>query len=76
MTNLERAQEGSLPQLVTTRELADQLGVPISTVRFWRGRGEGPPGFKLGRRVVYRTNDVARWIELQRMTEWQNGRVG
>ena len=66
MAQLDQARERPLPQLLTTRELADRLGVPISTVRFWRGRGEGPPGFKLGKRVVYRTTDVARWLELQR----------
>jgi DNA-binding transcriptional MerR regulator len=66
MWKVDQARERPLPELLTTRELADSLGVPVSTVRFWRGRGEGPPGFKLGKRVVYRTTDVARWLDQQR----------
>lgn len=55
-----------MPELLSTRELADRLGIPVSTVRYWRMRREGPPGFKLGKRVVYRASDVSRWIEQQR----------
>jgi DNA-binding transcriptional MerR regulator len=64
--NIARPQP--LPELISTRELAVQLGIPVSTLRFWRKRGEGPPGFKIGKRVVYRTADVARWLEEQRRT--------
>jgi hypothetical protein len=37
----------------------------VSTVRYWRHVGFGPASFRLGRRVVYRRHEVARWLEEQ-----------
>jgi hypothetical protein len=41
------------PELLTMAEVAEALRVPVSTLRYWRSRGEGPKSFALGRRVVY-----------------------
>ena len=38
------------------------LGVPIATVYTWRHRGHGPPGFRVGRHLRFRTGDVAQWV--------------
>jgi len=35
-------------------------------VRYWRHLGIGPDGFRLGRRVVYRRDDLERWVIAQR----------
>lgn len=44
-------------------ELAPILGVSTSTLRHWRARGEGPPYFKLGDRLVrYRWSEVEEWL--------------
>ena len=51
-----------LPELVSARELAVYLGVPVSTIHYWRGKGEGPPGFMVGKRLRFRTEDVIRWL--------------
>lgn len=41
------------------------------TVRYWRHIGKGPASFKLGRKVLYATEDVEAWIRAAR--EVQNG---
>lgn len=51
--------------LLTTAEVAARTRAPESTVRYWRHLGVGPRGFKVGRRVVYREEDVAAWLDAQ-----------
>ena len=51
--------------LLLTKEVARNLRIPESTLRYWRGIGLGPKGFKLGRRVVYRAQDVREWLDEQ-----------
>jgi excisionase family DNA binding protein len=61
------AQAGtSLPDLLSISELADYLGVPVSTIHYWRGKEQGPPALKVGRRLRFRTVDVARWLSEKR----------
>ena len=43
--------------------LAEEMHVPLATLRKWRLNGQGPPGFRAGRHVLYRRVDVERWIE-------------
>ena len=52
----------TLDRLLTVEELANYLGVPIATLYQWRHRREGPPGFRVGRYIRYRRNDVEQWI--------------
>lgn len=49
-------------------EIATATGVPESTLRYWRhrDRGEGPPMFKIGRRVVAYADEVDAWLQAQR----------
>ncbi len=49
------------PELLTLAETAAVLRMPVATLRYWRHLGVGPDGFRLGRRVVYRREDVNRW---------------
>lgn len=49
--------------LLTTEEVASICRTSPSTVRYWRYTGYGPRGFRAGRRVLYRSSEVARWIE-------------
>lgn len=55
----------TVDRLMTLAELADMLGVPVNTVYQWRTRGEGPPGYRIGRHVRYRRTAVEAWLELQ-----------
>jgi excisionase family DNA binding protein len=52
----------TLDRLLTVEELADYLGVPVATIYAWRHRGEGPPGFRVGRYIRYRRSDIQQWI--------------
>ncbi|MCU1671827.1 MAG: Transcriptional regulator, MerR family [Blastococcus sp.] len=53
------------PELLTITEAADLLRAPVATLRYWRHLGTGPTSFRLGRRVLYRRDDLRSWIEDQ-----------
>ncbi|WP_409333281.1 helix-turn-helix domain-containing protein [Trujillonella humicola] len=57
--------------LLTVVEAAAILRTPASTLRYWRHMGRGPSSFRIGRRVMYRAEDLGRWIEDQRRTDHQ-----
>jgi excisionase family DNA binding protein len=46
---------------LTVKEAAERLGLSTNTLNRWRGTGEGPAFLKLGRRVLYREEDLAAW---------------
>jgi len=56
---------GSNTQLLTLTEAAARLRTPVATLRYWRHLGAGPDSFRLGRRVMYRSEDLDRWITAQ-----------
>lgn len=51
--------------LLTLEEVAEKTRLPVATLRYFRHCGTGPKSAKLGRRVVYREAEVARWIDEQ-----------
>lgn len=61
--------------LLTTAQVAELTGIPAATLRFWRFNSTGPASFRLGRRVVYRSEEVTRWLaeEEARTTKGGNG---
>lgn len=52
-------------RLLTVTELANYLGLPVTTLYQWRYRRQGPPGFRVGRHLRYRWADVEAWIQRQ-----------
>jgi excisionase family DNA binding protein len=50
-------------RLMSPVGVARFLGVPLRTLYRWRSRGDGPRGYRLGRHVRYRVDDVERWLE-------------
>ncbi len=50
------------PPWLSPQDLADELGVPVSTVYGWRHTGAGPVGHKVGRHVRFRRSDVEAWL--------------
>lgn len=50
-------------RLMTIAELAAYLQIPEQTVYRWRKRGTGPKGFRVGRPVQFRRDDVDAWFE-------------
>lgn len=51
--------------MLSVEDLAEYLGVPVSTVYVWNSKGTGPKRFRLGRHVRYRQVDVDAWIDTQ-----------
>ena len=49
-------------QLLTITEAAQLLRAPVATLRYWRHLGTGPHSFRVGRRVLYRREDLHAWI--------------
>ena len=60
-------------ELLTITEAAQLLRAPVATLRYWRHLGTGPRSFRLGRRVLYRRDDLHTWIDAQRR-QADNGR--
>jgi len=52
-----------MSELLTIEDVAERLGRPVATLRFWRHQSTGPKSFRLGGRVVYKAADVESWIE-------------
>jgi excisionase family DNA binding protein len=52
-------------RLLTIDEVAAFLDVPVATVRTWRANKTGPRGFRIGRHVRYRREDIDEWLELR-----------
>ncbi|MBE7190389.1 helix-turn-helix domain-containing protein [Jatrophihabitans endophyticus] len=54
------------PELLTITEAAHIVRAPVATLRYWRHLGTGPRSFRLGRRILYRHDDLVSWINEQR----------
>ena len=55
--------EASLAQRRRDRGL--RLNVPEATLRYWRKTGGGPKSARIGRRVMYRVEDIDAWVAAQ-----------
>jgi excisionase family DNA binding protein len=51
-----------LEGLLTMKELAAYLNVSVSTIKDWRGRGEGPPALRVGGSLRWRREDIEAWL--------------
>lgn len=65
MSAMEHSEMKPLDRLLSVQELAEYLGVPVTTIYTWRHRSQGPPGLRVGRHLRYRRRDVEAWIERQ-----------
>lgn len=50
-------------EYMTTNEVARYLRTPPATLRYWRHKGIGPKGIRVGRRVLYDLADVEAWLQ-------------
>ena len=50
------------PTALTERQVAEQLGLSVATLRSWRHRGKGPRFLRLGRCVRYLPADVDEFV--------------
>lgn len=53
-------------KLLKFDEIEAKTGIPLATLRWYRARGDGPPTFRLGRRVVAYEDEVEAWVADQR----------
>ncbi|MGV0790483.1 helix-turn-helix transcriptional regulator [Mycolicibacterium sp. XJ1819] len=60
-------------EYLDTRAVSEQTGIPAATLRYWRHADTGPASFTLGRRVVYRRDEVERWITAQEQATGRGG---
>ena len=51
------------PNLITSVEAAEYLGVQPVTVTLWRHRKIGPKYYKIGRLIRYKQEDLDQWVE-------------
>jgi excisionase family DNA binding protein len=57
-----------LEPLLSVGELADYLGVPVSTIYDWRTGGHGPVAHRFGKHIKFALTDVRAWVAAQRET--------
>lgn len=51
-----------MPDLCDTDEAAASIGVPGTTLVYWRAHKTGPRWYKIGRRVMYDRGDLAAFV--------------
>lgn len=61
-TDSPQDELAALPPLLSPRELADFLRVPVKTLYQWHYLRVGPTAFRVGRHLRYRRSSLARWL--------------
>jgi len=56
-------RDPELERLLRPDEVAAILDVPLRTIYRWRSHHEGPRGYRIGRHVRYRVDDVDKWLD-------------
>ncbi|MBV5244331.1 helix-turn-helix domain-containing protein [Mycolicibacterium sp. PAM1] len=59
--------------ILGVKAAASFLGISEGTLRYWRHTGQGPTSFKLGRRLVYRREELERWLKEQEAATSRGG---
>lgn len=54
-------------EFLTRAEAAEYVRAPVTTLAAWAYRGLGPEFFRVGRRVLYKREDLDHWLEEQRV---------
>ncbi|WP_080678462.1 helix-turn-helix domain-containing protein [Rhodococcus pyridinivorans] len=53
-------------EFLSPSAVRETLNIPESTQRYLRARGDFPPHYKVGRRILYLRADVEDWLETRR----------
>lgn len=56
-------------EMLTSREVAELLRVPLSTVYFWHKAGGGPRRIKVGKHTRYMRSDLEAWLDRHAVSE-------
>ena len=54
-----------MAEYLSTNQVSEETGIPMATLRYWRHADQGPASFSLGKKVVYRREEIDRWIDQQ-----------
>ncbi|GAA1363062.1 hypothetical protein GCM10009596_23570 [Arthrobacter rhombi] len=52
----------AMHRLMTMDEVSEETRIPVNTLRFYRHKGTGPKSAKIGGKVMYRREDLDKWI--------------
>lgn len=52
-----------MTDLLTERQAAERIAIPVSTLRYWRSTGEGPNFVKIGKYVRYDANTLTEFVQ-------------
>jgi excisionase family DNA binding protein len=59
---------------LTPKEVAEKLGIAMSTLREWRRHGKGPKSIRFGHRTVrFDPRVVQAWIDEQNVSPSEDG---
>lgn len=77
MTNPQHANDEVAGELLTPKQAAARTGYAESTLANLRSSGKGPPFFKAGggKLIRYDSQDLDRWMRLQRCTSTSEATV-
>lgn len=54
--------ENAQKKLMTAAEVSSEYGWPLATLRYWVQKGSAPKSARIGRRRMFRRDDVEQWI--------------
>ncbi|MFD5343639.1 helix-turn-helix transcriptional regulator [Streptomyces anulatus] len=60
---------------LTLPKSAEYLGISPNTLYVWRHRRQGPPSFRMGRRVMYRITALDEWVRDQERADSRSNRA-
>jgi hypothetical protein len=67
LKSMDERLVNSLPQLFTSQEAADYLGVREQTLKIWRVQGVGPSFCKVEKCVRYSFDDLKNYLNQQKI---------
>jgi excisionase family DNA binding protein len=50
-------------QYESSDETATRMGVPVKTLYHWRLHGNGPPAYRIGKRLLFVPAEVDAWVK-------------
>ena len=65
----EASEKRDDDDLLLLEEVAALTRQSVGTLRWLRHRGEGPAGFKVGRRLLFRRGEVEAWLRQHEQAE-------
>ncbi|WP_405988444.1 helix-turn-helix transcriptional regulator [Streptomyces sp. NBC_00986] len=66
---MSQASHVSETAFLNLPKAAEYLGISPNTLYVWRHRRQGPPSFRMGRRVMYRITALDAWVRAQEQAD-------